>query len=62
MSRICRDLWSRMAALDEPTLKRALGQWLNGREIAGILDRRDRMAETIADMIAAQGESAVLVQ
>jgi hypothetical protein len=32
MSRICRDLWSRMAALDEPTLTRALGQWLTGRE------------------------------
>jgi hypothetical protein len=62
MSRICRDLWSRMAALDEPTLKRALGQWLTGREITGILDRRDRMARTIADMISAQGERAVLVQ
>jgi hypothetical protein len=62
MSRICRDLWDRMAALDAATLKGALGQWLTGKEIGSMLDRRDRMARTIAEMVAAQGERAVLVQ
>lgn len=62
MSRICRELWARMTALDEPALKKALGPWLTGKEIRTLLDRRDRMASMIADMVAARGERAVIVQ
>jgi hypothetical protein len=62
MSRICRELWDRMAALDEPTLKAALGSYLTPREIRAIVERRDRMARTIAQMKAARGEQAVMVQ
>jgi hypothetical protein len=62
MSQICRELWAEMTALDEPVLERALGHWLNGKEIKAILDRRDRMAKTIGNLVAAHGEATVLVQ
>jgi hypothetical protein len=61
MSRICRELWDRMAGLDEPTLKATLGSYLTPKEIQAIVDRRDRMARSIADMKAARGEQAVMV-
>jgi hypothetical protein len=61
MSRICRELWDRMVALDEPTLRRALDPYLTPKEIRAILERRDRMARTIADMTASRGEKAVMV-
>jgi hypothetical protein len=61
MSRICRDLWDRMVALDEPTLRTALGAYLTPKEIHAIIERRDRMARTIAEMKAARGEQAVMV-
>ncbi len=62
MSRICRELWDRMVALDEPMLKNALGRYLTPKEIRAILERRDRMARTIAEMKASHGEQAVMVQ
>ncbi len=62
MSRICRELWDRMAALDETTLETALDPYLTPKEIRAILERRDRMARMIADMKASRGERAVMVQ
>ena len=47
MTRIDRELWSRSLALDEAVLESALGEWFGGREIRGILERRDEMAELI---------------
>ncbi|MGH9313408.1 MAG: hypothetical protein ACRD1S_09435 [Vicinamibacterales bacterium] len=62
MSRVCRELWDRIAGLDEPTLKEALGPYLTPKEIRAILQRRDRMARKIDEMKAAHGEQAVIVQ
>jgi hypothetical protein len=62
MSRICRELWDRMATLDEPTLKKALQPYLTPKEIRAILERRDRMTRMINQMKAARGERAVVVQ
>jgi hypothetical protein len=62
MSRICRELWARMAGLDEPTLKKALGPYLTPKEIRAVLERRDRMARVIDELKAARGEQAVIVQ
>lgn len=59
MTSIDRELWSRFLALDEPVLESALGEWLGGREIRGILERRDQMAELIEVMVAERGEGAV---
>ena len=62
MTRIDRELWNRFLALDEAVLELAVGEWLGGREIRGILERRDQMAEAIATMVAEQGEDAVFVE
>ncbi len=59
MTRIILGLWTRMRALTEESLTAALGEWLSGREIRAILERRDRMAEEIAKLVEANGESGV---
>lgn len=59
MTRIILGLWTRMRALTEENLTAALGEWLNGSEIRAILERRDRMADEIAKLIEANGESGV---
>ena len=38
MTRIDRDLWDRMLALDEPALKQAIGKWLGRSEIQAVLN------------------------
>jgi hypothetical protein len=62
MIRIDRELWGRFLALHEAVLEAALGEWLGGREIRGILERRDHMAEVIEVMVAERGESAVFIE
>ena len=61
-TRVDRDLWDRMVALDEPTLQAAVGEWLEDGEIRAILERRDKMAEDIEDLVEELGESAVFVR
>jgi hypothetical protein len=43
-------LWEKMKALDEATLTKVVGAWLDSNAIKGILDRRDKMQEAIAKM------------
>jgi len=62
LTRVDRVLWDRILALDEPTLRNALGKWLSKREIRAILERRERMKKMIDDMVAARGERLVFVQ
>ena len=62
LTRIDRDLWARMLALDEPALRTALGEWLSDGEVRGILRRRDIMAEAIQAMVDERGEQSVFVR
>jgi len=61
VSRVDRDLWNRMLALDEAGLTTTLRRWISGGEIRAILARRDRMQEEIARAVAARGEPAVFL-
>jgi hypothetical protein len=54
-------LWARMEALDEPTLSTAVGAWLTKSQIKSVLARRDKMAATIAGLVAKNGRAAVFV-
>jgi hypothetical protein len=47
MSSVDMALWEKMKALDEATLEKVIGQWLERGMIKGILDRRDKMQEVI---------------
>lgn len=62
MTRIDRELWDRMRALDEPTLKGVLGNLIDGSQIRAILARRDRMQTLIDSMLKTSGESVVYVK
>jgi len=47
MTGVDPELWEKMNALDEPTLTRVVGAWLDRTAIRGILQRRDRMREVV---------------
>ncbi len=54
---IDRALWQRMLALDEATLARSLGAWLDGRQRQAILRRRDDMKRKIDALVAKSGQA-----
>ena len=62
LTRIDRDLWERIEALDEATLSTALGEWLSDREIRAILERREDMREDIDELVAEHNEAQVFVR
>ena len=61
MDHVARELWTKLLALDEPTLTNALGAWIGRNEIQAMLQRRDRMKKEIAELVAKKGEAAVFV-
>ncbi len=58
MSRIDPELWDKMLALDEPTLKTAVGKWLDGGMIRAVLKRRDDMKKLIDEIVQKIGPAA----
>jgi len=61
LQRFSREALARLRALDRPTLDARLGPWLNGRQIATLLKRRDRILAIADRLVAEQGEDKVLV-
>ncbi len=61
VSRVDRELWQKMLALDEPTLEQALGQWVDKGKRKAILQRRDTMKKNIDALVAEKGEAAVFL-
>jgi hypothetical protein len=60
MDNIDGPLWEKFKALDEASLKQAVGQWMGGGELRAILERRDRMQQEIDKLVKTRGESAIL--
>jgi hypothetical protein len=58
--RFSRQSLERLRALDRPTLDEKLGRWLNGRQIATMLNRRDKILALAERLAAENGEAAVL--
>ncbi len=58
MSRIDQALWDKMLGLDEPTLKTALGKWIDSSMIRATLKRRDDMKGVIEDLVKRVGPAA----
>ena len=54
---IDRALWEKMLALDEPTLARTLGTWLDSRQRQAMLRRRDEMKKRIDALVAKSGQA-----
>jgi hypothetical protein len=57
LQNIDKRLWDRMLALDATTLQTSMGQWLDSRQIQGLLRRRDAMKKKIDAMVAKRGDS-----
>jgi hypothetical protein len=62
MTRIDATLWDRMLALTEAELKPVLGKLMSGGEFRAILQRRDRMRQTIEAMVKERGADAVFIR
>ena len=62
MVRIDKEIWERMAALDEPTLVAALGNWLDRGMIRAILKRRDGMKKVIDNLLKTGNEALVYIK
>ena len=62
MQRIDGPLWDRMLQLTEAGLQDALGPWVGKPEIRAMLERRDKMQQVIARMVAKSGERAVFIR
>lgn len=62
LSRVDAELWEAMTRLSEPSLKAAIGPWLDGGQIRAILRRRDDMARHIEKLVAERGEAQVLLR
>jgi hypothetical protein len=60
LARFSRQALERLRALDRPTLDAKLGRWLNGRQIAALLKRRDKIVALAERLVVENGESAVL--
>jgi hypothetical protein len=50
MTSVDIELWDKMNALDQATLEKVVGAWLDGSAIRGILERRDKMREAVAKL------------
>jgi hypothetical protein len=62
MEHVDRPLWTKMLALDEPSLQSALGHWVDRGGIRAMLRRRDKMKAAIDALVRKNGEGAVFIQ
>jgi len=60
LQRFSRQALERLRALDRPTLDLRLGRWLNSRQIAAMLKRRDKIVALAERLTAERGEGSVL--
>lgn len=58
MTRIDRELWEKMLALDEATLSAAIGQWIDRASVRAILRRRDMMKDFVDGLVKKFGDAA----
>ena len=62
LTRVDADLWDRMKGMTEESLTPTLGKLLGRGELRAILQRRDRMAKLIADLVKEHGEDFVFMR
>ena len=60
MRELPRALVEKVKALDEKTIREAVGKTLNGKEIRAVLARRELILKEVDRLIAEHGEAAVL--
>jgi len=61
-TRVDPDLWDRFKGLTEESLTKTLGAYMGKAEVAAMLKRRDKMAQTIEKLIKQHGEASVFMR
>ena len=62
MTRVDEDLWNRMKALTEESLRAVLSEWVTNGDIRGIIQRRDEMQTLVDKLVAERGEAYVFMR
>jgi hypothetical protein len=62
LEHVDRPLWTKMLALDEPSLEQAIGPWADRSSIRAMIARRDKMKIAIDALVKQKGEAGVFVQ
>jgi hypothetical protein len=62
VSPVDAELWEKMQGLTRAQLDARLGAWLDENEIAGIINRRERMKAEIDRLVAERGAAAVFLR
>jgi hypothetical protein len=60
MTRVDRELWDKMLALDEAMLTASLGKWLDRGSIRAMLRRRDDMKLVVEELVKKWGQAAYI--
>jgi hypothetical protein len=62
VERVDGELWDRMKTLTREDLTRALQPWIDTQAIGAMIERRDRMAATVDQLVATKGQSVVIIR
>lgn len=55
-----RTMWERLQSLDRETVERRIDSLISGRQLAALLERRDRILAEVRRLLSERGEAAVL--
>ncbi len=61
VERVDGELWDRMKALTRDDLTRALRPWIDDEAIGAMIERRNRMAATVDQLVAKKGRALVII-
>jgi len=61
VERVDAELWARVLTLTREELTRALRPWIDDDAIGAMIARRDRIAETVDQLVAKKGRALVIV-
>jgi hypothetical protein len=61
IERVDADLWDRMKVLTREDLDHTVGQWLDGQQVAAIVERRDAMEKAVDKLVAQKGRALVII-
>ena len=62
VERVDGELWDRMKTLTREDLTRALQPWIDDEAIGAIIERRNRMAAAVDELVARKGQGVVIVR
>jgi hypothetical protein len=62
MTRIDADLWTRILALTENSLRPVIGKLIDAGQLRAVIQRRDRMRQVVDQLVKDKGEASVFIR